>query len=250
MWGAPASAGVLRASSHHHMVTSLVPSWAVCPARAPLTIPMSPAGWGRGKRRPPPPAFVPQAPGPPPLSPNSPRDLLGRGGAGWSALPPRESLRVGGYAGREGSASELSATWPWLQSRPCSRRRHRRRCQQPPGSRAGPAPKREEGPLLGKGGEEPGRGLWGRAGAEWGGVGRGGAGEGLEVSPSAQLAVCSLPINISFQPIRRGVPTCAQQLRARTLEPGSNLSSTNSSPCRFGHVNLPGSHFSHPSCGW
>lgn len=34
--------------------------------------------------------------------------LLGRGGAGWSALPPRESLRVGGDAGSEGSASAES----------------------------------------------------------------------------------------------------------------------------------------------
>lgn len=147
-----------------------------------------------------------------------------------------------GDAGREGSASELSATWPWLRPRPCSRRRHRRRGQQPPGSRAGPAPKREEGPLLGKRGGT-GAGLVGP------GRGRSGAGEGLEVSPSAQLAVCSLPINISFQPTRRGVPTCAPQLTARTLEPGSNLSSTTSSPCRFGHVNLRGSHFPYPSCG-
>lgn len=52
------------ASSHRHMVPSQVPSWALSPARAPLTFPMSPAGWGRGKRRPQPPVFVP--PGPPP----------------------------------------------------------------------------------------------------------------------------------------------------------------------------------------
>lgn len=132
------------------------------------------------------------SPGPRPSTakPQSPPgDLLGRGGAGWSALPPRESLRVVGDAGCEGSASELSATWPWLRPRPRSRRR-RRSCQQPPGSRSGPAPKREEGPLLGKGGEEPGRGLWGWAEAEWDG---GGAG-----SISKRAASCLFRANKHF----------------------------------------------------
>lgn len=35
IWGAPANAGGLRSFPHHHMVPTPVPSWALCPARAP-----------------------------------------------------------------------------------------------------------------------------------------------------------------------------------------------------------------------
>lgn len=148
------------------MVPSPVPSWALCPARAPLTLPEEPSWVGAREKTFPhrPPLFpgpraLPLAPGPP--------DLLGRGGAGRGAVPRKRSPRVAGGAARGRSSSELAAAWPHASRRPRSRSRCHSRCPQPPGSRAGSAQAGEEGPLPGEGGAgpSPGRGLrkqWGR----------------------------------------------------------------------------------------
>lgn len=122
-------------------------------------------GGGEGKGVPPPPAFVPRAPGPP-SSPRPPRPAgTRRCGAGCGPSEGVTSRRGGAARGR--SSSELAAAWPHASRRPRSRRRCHRGCPQPPGSRADSAQAGEEGPLPGEGGAgpSPGRGLrkqWGR----------------------------------------------------------------------------------------
>lgn len=81
------------ASSHHHMVPAQVPSGALRPARAPLTLREEPS-WieGRGKRQASPPPLFPGARAFLPLNP-CPPDLLGQGGAG-AACAPSEGGRL------------------------------------------------------------------------------------------------------------------------------------------------------------
>ena len=175
------------------MVPSLVPSWAVCPARAPLTLPDEPSWVGAREEASPAACLCSPGPGPPPkpLSPQRPAGTRRRG-LGYA---PSDGVTSRGDAALRCSASELAATWPWLRPGPRSRSRHR--CPQPPGSRAGPAQAWEEGPLSGKGG--------GDRGGDCGDRGLGGGGGAG--SRTARAAVSSLTINISFSLTIRGAPT-------------------------------------------
>lgn len=109
----------------------------------------------------------------PSLSPSPPLETCWDAEARAGVLSSEGVTSRRGDAGSEGSASELSATWPWLRPRPRSRRRRRRHCQQPPGSPRRPRPlSRRRGRPWGRAWEET-QGLRGWAGAEWGGGGAG-----------------------------------------------------------------------------
>lgn len=172
---------------------------------------MSPAGWGRGRRRPPLPAFVPQAPGLP-LSPCPPQDLLGRGGAGWGALPPTGSPRVGTPPSDVPPPNSLRPG-PGRDPDPAAAAATAARSHPDPA----PAPPR-------RGRRGPSRGRAGRdRGGACGDRGLGGGGGGGAGSRTARAAISSLTINISSSLTIRGVPTTctASKLRSSYYVHGS-----------------------------
>lgn len=156
--------GSSGAPSHHHMVPSPVPSGALGGARVPCARSEEPS-WVGAREEASRAARLRSPEASPTPAPPQPPDLLGRGGAGRGALPPRGSPRVGrcprGFRLRPRCGLTATAT-PTPRPLPPP--------LQPAASRIPPAP--------------PRRGRRGRARGRGGGGARGKRAEGLEAAPA------------------------------------------------------------------